>query len=141
MKRLLLLTTIGVSAALAGEWVVPMNIKGRPSNHPTKYPMVKASPQLDFIGFRINLGDEAQAGVRVRNAKHKRGEASIRIRLENADLVVQRVDLLKPISKIEAQGDGEHLIETFLHKGTPYEILGKVTKGKLENALIVRTKK
>lgn len=141
MRRLiLLLWVIGLSSTFADEWKVPLKGSKRPNNNPGN-PSVKVSGQLDFLGFKMKLGDQQQVGIRVRNAKHKRGPRSITVNLGNSNLVVQRVDILKPISKIEAMGDGEHLMESFLFQGKTFEIFNKVTNGKIENQLIVRQKK
>ena len=141
MMKFILFSIIGLTTSFAGEWIVPLNINGRPNNHPTKNPTVKVSENLDFMGFKMTLEDKLQAGIRIRNAKHKRGDSSITINLGNAEMVVQRVDLMKPIANIEALGDGEHLMEKFNHAGTLYEIFCKVTNGKMIEELIVRTAK
>lgn len=141
MKQLIiLLSIIGLSSSFGDEWIVPLKGNKRPNNHPGN-PSVKVSEKLDFMGFKMNLDGQQQVGIRVRNAKHKRGARSISIDLGNTSLVVQRVDIFKPIAKIEELGDGEHLMDTFLFQGKPFEIFSKVTNGKIENKLIVREKK
>jgi len=134
MKKLLcLLTVLGLTSAYAEQWEVPLGKK--PSNKPVKN-TVKASGKLDFIGFKTGQN----IGIRVRNGKHKMGEANISIDLGTAQMVVERVDIMKPMAKIIAQGDGEHLLDTFKSAGKPYEIFCTVKDGKIVQKIIVRSK-
>jgi len=112
---------------------VPLGKK--PSNKPVKN-TIKASEKLDFIGFKAG----ENIGIRVRNGKHKMGATSITVNLGHANMVVQRVDITKPVVKITAQGDGEHLFDSFISSGKTYEIFVSVKGGQVEPKLIVRSK-
>ncbi len=138
MKKILcLLTIIGMSSAHAEQWEVPIGKK--PSNAPTKN-TTKASPKLDFIAFKTGNDGSEIIGIRVRNGKHKMGGATITVGLGGADMVVQRIDIMKAKAKIISQGDGEHLLDTFISSEKNYEIFVTVSGGEIGSNIIVKSK-
>lgn len=138
MKKLLcLLAVIGMSSAHAEQWEVP--IGKAPSNKPVKN-TTKASEKLDFVGFRKGATDKTVIGIRVRNGKHKMGGPTITVNIGNADMVVQRVDIMKSEAKIVKQGSGQHLLDTFISSGKTYEVFVTVSGGKVGKNIIVKSK-
>lgn len=138
MKKLLIaMTAIAITSAGAEEW--KREVGKNPGNKPTKDTQ-QINPKLDFVVYKTNINDKPHLSVKVRNAKHKMGEASISVQLENASLVVQRVEISIPMSVVESKSNGEHLMDTFTASGKSYDIFYNVKNGKLDPTVVIKSK-
>jgi len=132
------LTLIPVITSLsAEEW--SMNAGKKPSNNPS-VKTTKISEKLDFIAYKTSIDGEPQLSVRIRNGKHKMGDASITIALENSSIKVQRIDINRPIAALAKEGNGEHLFDTFTSSGKSYDIFYNVQNRNVDPKIIIRSK-